>query len=78
MWNSLTVGHAVRIGTTRRGHIREVYKVPGQFNREGSLRVLHRLAPCEKCLERLLRIIRPHPLREYFVLKFNSLLHLFA
>jgi len=34
--------------------------------------------PCEKCLERLLRIIRPHPLGEYFVLELNGLLHLFA
>src|SRR5277367_3596223 len=40
--------------------------------------VLCRLAPREERRERLLRIIRPHALREYFVLTFHCLLQLFA
>src|SRR5882672_10105499 len=49
-----------------------------QFNREGSLQVLCRLAASEEREERLLRIIRPHSLREHVVLKFHCLLQLFA
>lgn len=79
MWNSLTLGQAVRIETTRRGesHPRSL-EVPSQFNREGSLQVLCRLAAREERQERLLRIIRPHSLREHVVLKFHCLLQLFA
>jgi hypothetical protein len=67
MWNSLTVGQAVRVETTRRGesHPRSL-EVPRQLNREGSLQVLCRLAAREERQERLLRIIRPHSLREHF------------
>ena len=67
MWNFLTVGQAVRVETTRKGesHPRSL-EVPSQFNREGSLPVLCRLAAREERQERLLRIIRPHSLREHF------------
>ena len=67
MWNFLTVGQAVRVETTRKGesHPRSL-EVPSQFNREGSLQVLCRLAAREERQERLLRIIRPHSLSEHF------------
>ena len=79
MWNSLTGGHAVRVETKRRGesHPRSV-EVPSQFDREGSLQALCRLALREERQERLLRILRPDSLREYFVLKLHCLLQLFA
>jgi hypothetical protein len=51
---------------------------PSQFNREGSLQVLCRLAAREERQERLLRIIGPHSLREHVILKFHCLLQLFA
>jgi len=54
------------------------FEVPSQLNREGSLPVLCRLAAGEERQERLLRIIRPHSLREHVVLKFHCLLQLFA
>jgi hypothetical protein len=65
--------------TTRRdeSHPRSV-EVPGQFNREGSLHLLCRLALREERQERLLRIIRLHSLREHVVLNFHCLLELFA
>jgi hypothetical protein len=53
-------------------------EVANQFKRDGSLQLLCRLAPREEGLERLLRIIRPHSLREHLVLKFHCLLQLFA
>jgi len=67
VWNSLTVGQAVRVETTRRGesHPRSL-EVPSQFTREGSLQVLCRLAAREERLERFLCIIGPHSLREHF------------
>ena len=75
----LTVGQAVRVETTRRGesHPRSL-EVANQFDREGSLQALCRLAAREERQERLLRIIRPHSLREYVVLEFHCLLQLFA
>ena len=74
-----TPSPSVRVETTRRGesHPRSL-EVPSQFNREGSLPVLCRLAAREERQERLLRIIRPHSLREHVVLKFHCLLQLFV
>ena len=67
VWNSLTVGQAVRVETTRRGESNpRSLEVPSQFNREGSLQALCRLAAREERRERLLRIIGPHSLREHF------------
>jgi hypothetical protein len=43
-----------------------------------SSQALFRLAPREECCERLLRLIGPHALREYFVLKLHRLLQLLA
>ena len=79
MRNPLTVGQAARVETTRKGESRpRSLEVPSQYNREGSSRYLCRLALREERRERLLRIIGPHSLREYFVLKFHCLLQLFA
>jgi hypothetical protein len=66
VWNSLTVAQTVSVETTRRGksHPRSL-EVPSHFNR-GSLKVLCRLTPCEEPLERFLRVIGPHSLREHF------------
>jgi len=79
VWDSLTVGQAMRVETLRRGESDpRSLEVPSQFHREGSLQLLCRLAPREERLERMLRIIGPHSLREHFVLKFHCLLQLFA
>jgi len=73
--NSLTVGQAVRVELREEvSHNPQSLGVPNQFNRESSLQELCRLASREERRERLLRVIRPHSLREYFVLKFHCLL----
>src|SRR5882724_10440633 len=75
VWNSLTVVQEARVETSRSGEPDpRCLKIPGQFNREGPLQLLCRLAAREERQERLLRIIRPHSLREYFVLKLHCLL----
>lgn len=52
-------------------------EIANQPNREDSLHS-YRLALGEECLERLLRIIRPHSLRKHRVFKLHCLLQLFA
>ena len=64
---ALTVGPAARVETMTSGesHPRSL-ELAKSINREGSLQLLRRLAPREERLERLLRLIRPHLLREHF------------
>jgi hypothetical protein len=72
-----TVGKAMRVETMRSGESDPPsLEVANQFNREGSLPLLCRLAPREERLERLLRIFRPHSVREHLVLKFHCLVQL--